>query len=438
MRPGANILPRPACAGRVGSIGRPRRVLMCGPSLNQANTGDRLLVAALAKILREDAGAEEIAYSSIDVDPRVARDIPGLTVINPRREPLRLLWRAFCADAFVVAGAVSFHDHRRIMLKQTILAWLCRLGGGRTVVNAASVQPIHGRLCRWLFRMTFKAANWFSVRDAKSVEHARTVGVRGSVRRSPDPGILCLRDQSRRIDEILAAEGVPGGRPILGIAPHFFVNNGRYRNPAYRQFQIEYCDFPDPVLDRYYATTARLADAMTEQGCVVFFPMCTRTPPGDDREAAEWIRRRMRHACRTHSLQAEYTVDELAGMVSRCSVLISTRLHGYALGLGNGVPSLAIDFHPKMQGLAQEVGLTDWLFPIQDLDAETISATVSSILGDLAAAQDRVRAAVSRAAARARRDFLEGVSGKRFPNAAQVRWETPRKASNRTAPPAQG
>ena len=52
-----------------------RRVVMCGPALNQANTGDRLLVGTLAAILRDALGVERITYGAIDADPRVAHDV---------------------------------------------------------------------------------------------------------------------------------------------------------------------------------------------------------------------------------------------------------------------------------------------------------------------------------------------------------------------------
>ena len=42
-------------------------------------------------------------------------------IISPRREPWQLLWWTFRADAFVIAGAVSFHESRRTMLKQALL-----------------------------------------------------------------------------------------------------------------------------------------------------------------------------------------------------------------------------------------------------------------------------------------------------------------------------
>ena len=397
---------------------RLRHVVMCGPALNQSNTGDRLLVGTLTRILRQDLGVERITYASVAVDPRVKEEMPSLEVIDPRRQPLRLLWRAFCADAFVIAGAISFHEHRRVMLKQAVLAWLCRLGGGRTVVNAVSIQPIRDRVCRLLFRATHAAANWFTVRDQDSVVYAKSMGIRQSTHRSPDPGIICPVAPAKRVEEILGTERVPTDRPIFCIVPHLFVNHGRYKDPDYAGFEIEYQDYPDEVLDKYYEVLAQIGDWLTDRGTVVFLPMCTKTPPGDDRVAADWVRQRMSRAGRTFSVRGEYTVGELAGILSRCTLLISSRLHGYAMGVANGVPSLAVEFHPKIRGLAEEIELADWAFPMRNLRTESICNTVIEILADLPAARERVRAGVDRAAAKARSDFLHGVTGQPIRRAA--------------------
>jgi len=396
---------------RAAKAASPRSVVMCGPALNQANMGDRLLVNALTTILRNDLGVQQVAYASVGVDVRVPRDMPRLEILDPRRQPMQLLWRTFRADAFIIAGAVSFHERRRIMLKQALLAWLCRLGGGRTVINAASIQPIRDWFCRLLFRATCSAADWFTVRDGPSAEHARALGLGSAPPRSPDPGVLCPLAPMERIREIFAGEGIPTDRPLVGIAPHFFVNHGRYYDAAYPGFEIEYEDFPDEVLDRCYESLARLADRMARFGRVVFLPMCTRTPPGDDREAADWIVRRMRRAEHVHVVRGEYLVGEMAGMLSQCTFLAASRLHAFAMGVAAGVPSLAIGFHPKVYGLAEELGLADWVYPIRDLSPEAIGDAADAILDGLCVARERVREGVSRAAGKARADFIQGVLG---------------------------
>lgn len=390
-----------------------RSVVMCGPAIHYSNTGDRLLPKTLGEIVRQDLGTERVTYASVAVDPRVNAEAPWMEVVSPRTQPLKLLWRTFRADAFIIGGAIPFHDHRLTMLKQAVLAWVNRIGGGRVVVNAVGVQPLNDPVCRFLFRVTHRAAPWFTVRDDVAAQNATEMGV-DAPPRSPDPGTISNAASAERIAEIFRSEGVPDDRTIIGVAPHMFVNGQRYRHPGYVDFRNEYEEYADDELDAYFEGMAKAADRLTELGHLVFIPLCTAMPPGDDRVAANWIQERMQRSDRTSSIEGEYTVDEVTALLRSCKVLLASRLHGYALAVGGGVPTMAIEFHPKIRGLAEDLALEDWVFPMSPIPADDIFRTAQGMLKNLEEARTRVLNGATASSHRARADFLEGVTGRRY------------------------
>lgn len=387
---------------------RNRRIVMCGPALGYSNAGDRLLPKTLGEILREHVKCD-IVYLTVRVDSRVHQEMPWLQLINPKRHPFKTLWQTFRADAFVIAGAIAFHDHRTTMFKQAVLAWLCRLGGGRVTVNAISIQPMRDHWCRRCAKWICRAANQFTVRDESSVEVGHAIGLPGPISRSCDPGIICRSADPSRLEQIFVDEQIPHDRRLIAIAPHFFVNPGRYRHHAYDHFSIEYQSFSDEQLDAYYQAMAAIADQMTEEGHVVFVPMCNAIPPGDDRISAERIRGLMRHPEKTSSLQGDYEVEDLAGVLQQAQILIASRLHAFAMGMGQGVPSLGIEFHPKIRGLAEELDMVDHVYPMDQLDPAEVVIQARTILKNFNHEQQKIQAAVKEASARARHDFLQGV-----------------------------
>jgi colanic acid/amylovoran biosynthesis protein len=143
------------------------------------------------------------------------------------------------------------------------------------------------------------------------------------------------------------------------------------------------------------------ADLLAERGPVIFFSLSTRMPPGDDREACEWIVRRMKHPERAHIVRGEYSAAELMGLLGRLDLYVSTRLHGYALAVGAGVPTIAVEFHPKMRGLAQELDIEDWVIPLKGITGAAVTAVSASILANLDASRDRVRRNLRAATGRA-------------------------------------
>jgi hypothetical protein len=210
------------------------------------------------------------------------------------------------------------------------------------------------------------------------------------VRRTVDPGMLCRAAAGARIDSLWKQEGLPVGGPVYGIGPHHFINRNGYSDGRYA-FQIEYEEYSDSELDSYYDSMASVADVLAERGPVIFFSLSTRMPPGDDREACAWIVSRMKRQERAHIIRGEYSAAELMGLLSRLDIYISTRLHGYALAIGAGVPTIAVEFHPKMRGLAQELDIEDWVVPLRGIKGEQVSSISESILGALSASRARVQ-----------------------------------------------
>jgi polysaccharide pyruvyl transferase WcaK-like protein len=109
----------------------------------------------------------------------------------------------------------------------------------------------------------------------------------------------------------------------------------------------------------------------------------------------------MKHPERAHIVRGEYSVAELMGLIGRLDNYVSTRLHGYALAVGAGVPTIAIEFHPKMRGLAEELDIEDWVVPFRGITGHAVTTVSASILEDLEASRLRLnrnlRAATGRA-----------------------------------------
>jgi polysaccharide pyruvyl transferase WcaK-like protein len=375
---------------------------MTGPSLTHRNQGDNLLYIVIGEIVRAHYGGnvDLIAFSATDEPERITSQAPWLTIVNPREKPLRALSVLISMDVYLIAGAIPFHDNVRLMLQQFLFALIVKLRRGRFIVNAVSIQPIRRSICRWLFRWTAQLADGFTVRDAAAQALAATLGARAPVRRAVDPGILCKPAPTDVVDRIWKSEALPTGVPVCGIGPHVFVNRAGYFDSRY-EFSIEYEDFPDEELDSYYASMAATADALSSRGPVIFLPLSTRMPPGDDRQACEWIVSRMKHPERAHIVRGEYSVAELMGLIGRLDNYVSTRLHGYALAVGAGVPTIAIEFHPKMRGLAEELDIEDWVVPFRGITGHAVTTVSASILEDLEASRLRLnrnlRAATGRA-----------------------------------------
>ena len=364
---------------------------MTGPSLAYRNQGDNLLYFAVGEVIRAHYcnRVEITAFSATPDTDRITSQAPWLKIVNPRREPLRAARILLRADVYFIAGAIPFHDNLRLMAQQFLYALVCRVRGRKVIVNAVSVQPIETMLCRLLFRWTVRIAHVFTVRDEGAATIAEALGVRVPMERAVDPGFIHTAAEPTVVDEIWRAERLPERVRVTGIGPRLFLNHGRYADPRYH-FKNEYEEYSDEELDDYYKAMAAVADELACRGPVVFVSLSTRLPPGDDRQACRWIIARMQRSERAYVIEGEYSAAELMGILSRFDLYISTRLHGYALSVGAGVPTIAVEFHPKMRGLAQELDVEDWVIPLRGMDSLELSSVARMILGNLEVATARL------------------------------------------------
>lgn len=378
------------------------KILITGPSLSHRNQGDNLLYLSVGQIIRSHYrdNVEIISFSSAKDPERIRRQASWLNIVNPRRSPFRALGTLLSVDVYFIAGAIPFHDNLWLMLQQFVYAALCKLRSGKFIINAVSVQPITKSVCKLLFRWTTGLADVFSVRDQGSADNAERLGARPPVLRTVDPGIIYAPAHRSVVDEIWKKEGLPKDIPIFGMGPHFFINRGKYFDQRYK-YSIEYEEYSDETLDAYYDSMAEAADELSERGPVVFFSLSTQMPPGDDREACQWIVNRMKRPERAFILQGEYSAAELMGCLGRLDMYISTRLHGYALAVGAGVPTIAVEFHPKMRGLAEELRLEDWVVPFRGITPQELLSVSNGILEDLDISSERLRNNMKAAAKKA-------------------------------------
>jgi polysaccharide pyruvyl transferase WcaK-like protein len=391
------------------------KVLMTGPSLTHRNQGDNLLYFVVGDIIRSHYGGdvEITAFSATPEPDRIVAQAPWLRIVNPRTNPFRALSVLFSIDVYFIAGAIPFHDNFLLMLQQLLYALVVKMRGGKFIINAVSVQPIVRPSCRQLFRWTERLANVFSVRDADAQANAEALGARTPVNRAVDPGMIYAPAPAEIVARLWQAENLPTGVPVCGIGPHIFINRNRYFDSRY-EFKIEYQEYSDEELDAYYESMAAAADLLAERGPVIFFSLSTRMPPGDDREACEWIVKRMKRPERAYIVRGEYSAAELMGLLSQLDHFISTRLHGYALAAGAGVPTIAVEFHPKMRGLAQDLDIEDWVIAFHGITGEAVIRVSASILEDLDASRDRLRRNLRAATGRAIKQVVAALpEGKR-------------------------
>lgn len=158
----------------------------------------------------------------------------------------------------------------------------------------------------------------------------------------------------------------------------------------------------DPLLERDSAQAARADLAFAARPRKMPVAGISLSPPqheygeGLHEQAAEALRELAR---RRGLALVEVDTDLLAGkdrfrdaaepasLIARCDVLLTTRLHGMVLALGQGVPVLAVDPIRGGAKVSRQAAAVDWpeVLPAESLDAATLDAALDRCLATGAA-----------------------------------------------------
>jgi colanic acid/amylovoran biosynthesis protein len=130
---------------------------------------------------------------------------------------------------------------------------------------------------------------------------------------------------------------------------------------------------------RYEQALAATIDHLQSQGRrVVLIPQVATDYLGDDDRI---VSRRIHSYCATKPLLVDDVVDhrDLKALYGECSMLLGTRFHSVIFSLTSRVPCIAIGYEHKTHGIMRDLGLHDWVLPIEDVTYERLRTLIDQL-----------------------------------------------------------
>lgn len=293
------------------------------------NAGDEAILAGMVEMFRT-TGWELTVLSA---DPAWTERVHGAAAVDRRS------WWAIQAslresDGLISGGGGLLQDATSIRSNLYYLGILrlARRLHKKTMLFAQSIGPLQARLTRILVRWGIRDVDAITVRDERSRRQLANLGLEVShVSVTADPAFAAPSAAPERGRAILADEGIPLDRPLLGVS----------LRPTARQ---------DHVLQEVSEALALLVDEL--QVRVLLFPF----HPEQDRELAAQAQAAIQRPARTHVLRGEYTIPELLALTGQLDFLIGIRLHSLIFAAAQGVPFLGISYDPKVEGFLEAFG----------------------------------------------------------------------------------
>ncbi|PQV64471.1 polysaccharide pyruvyl transferase CsaB [Abditibacterium utsteinense] len=278
------------------------------------NAGDEAVLAAMLADLR--ALSPSATFVATSGNPAQTTKNHGCAAIG-RQNPRGLFAAISSCDVFISGGGSLVQDvtsFRNVVYYTTLLR-LAKMMGKKTMVYAQGVGPLSSSKSRRLARKAFQSADILTVRDPDSAALLREIGVSQKMEVTADPVWN------------LAFSPQPKQAKTWGVAlrgwPHQDEN----------------------AIARIVGALRAAANA--EGATLQFLAM----QPGPDQEilqglttAGEILETRDAHP------------SEIVGLCASFEVMIAMRLHALIFAASAGVPTVAMNYDPKVASLATLLG----------------------------------------------------------------------------------
>ncbi len=219
--------------------------------------------------------------------------------------------------------------------------------------------------------------NIVTIRGKKSLEYIKNIGInKPEIKLLADLGFLLPPSSFEQINKILRLEGiVTNEKPLVGFSPSIEIGSWAFPSIPSKTEKNE----------KYLDVMANTADYLIEKyNCLIcFIPNVAADPftkESADTIAAKKIISRMKYAKHTRVTSDTYSASEIKGIISKCDIFFSCRMHAAIAATSLAVPTVVMAYGMKFDDvIGGTMGQLNYLVRIDDTPEQVYSELKSKL-----------------------------------------------------------
>jgi colanic acid/amylovoran biosynthesis protein len=240
------------------------------------------------------------------------------------------------------------------MMEVSVASYL----GKPLVMFPNSVGPFKTRLGLLMSKLALNNFDSIIVRDSVSFNSLKKLRVVPKMVLTSDAALLFSADPKVPVQKFSS--------PSIGVS--IGVYNQSLSEEDFQNFMAENAVALDRIVDLYDLD-------------VCFFPHFITGFENDDFEVSKIVLGMMKNRDRARVFKID-SLDEFKLCLEQMELLISSKMHPMVLATSGYVPTVCIAYDHKQTGFLNDLGLTEYLIPLKDVDSETIVSKVGKVLED--------------------------------------------------------
>lgn len=307
----------------------PKRILLSG-YYGFSNTGDEAVLSAIIAGLKSHSADVEITVLS--ASPADTAHLHNVSAL-PRMSISHVTRAIKECDLFISGGGSLLQDATSLksLVYYLLVIGLAKRYRRKVMILGQGIGPLRRGISRKLTARTLSGVDLITVRDSQSAELLRELGVGGKIEVTADPTLAldaCSAEESARL---WSEAGFRDGDDVIALSLRKWPESPELEGMA--------------------------SKALTEiaQQIPVKFLLVTMQRPQDE-VLAHGIARSTGLGDRITVQPETWTAEQLLGVLERCRLVLGMRLHALIFAAAAGVPSLGIEYDPKVERFVEATG----------------------------------------------------------------------------------
>lgn len=272
------------------------------------------------------------------------------------------------ADLVVAAGGGYLYTHSmwrgNLMLVITVYSfWFATLLGKPFYLYGQSIGPFAARFQAAMVRFALSYARLVLVREGLSKAFLSRWRLPCPVAMTGDASFLLPRPAEEDVPLNLSY-----AQTLVGITLREWPNG----KEGQRRFEVAIAEFVN-WLTRDLAAT------------VVFVPQVTFAAWGDDdRMVMRRVYQGVEDRSRVMLIEDELSVFQVKALCGAVNFFVGMRMHSNIFALSMGVPTLAIGYQPKSEGIMRQLGLERFLITVEEVTLSRLQVLFEALTASAA------------------------------------------------------
>ncbi len=305
----------------------PTKILLSG-YYGFSNAGDD----AILQSIQQELAAEAVEVAVLSQNPSLTQSDYGITAL-PRFQIPQVIAALRNCDVLLSGGGSLLQDRTstRSLLYYLAVIWGAKLLCKPVMLYANGIGPVTKSANRQLVQRTVAAVDIVSLRDQDSCDELREMGVtRPDLHVTADP-VFHLQPACRdQAIALLHQAGIPPLTPFVAVSVRSWMD-----------------------AQGFVTGLAQLCDHLNAtHGLPILFVLMQ---PSHDRAISQAVMDAM--TAPAHLLDVESTPQQLMAVLGEAKLCLAMRLHTLIFSAHMGVPTVGLDYDPKVKSYLEELGM---------------------------------------------------------------------------------